>query len=92
MYRYKLMMDWICYDFCLFACRSSPKQENYRCSFAVKLGNYAVGKGFPTHTLMAVCVVFTNSKYGMEGDLIAGANIAGFEKVADAMIAQGVAY
>ncbi len=29
-------------------------------------------------------------KYGMEGDLIAGANIAGFEKVADAMIAQGV--
>ena len=31
-------------------------------------------------------------KYGMEGDLVAGANIAGFEKVADAMIAQGVAY
>ena len=29
-------------------------------------------------------------KYGMEGDLIAGANIAGFEKVAEAMIAQGV--
>ena len=31
-------------------------------------------------------------KYGMKGDLVAGANIAGFEKVADAMIAQGVAY
>ncbi len=31
-------------------------------------------------------------KYGMEGDLVAGANIAGFEKVAEAMIAQGVAY
>ena len=29
-------------------------------------------------------------KYGMEGDLVAGANIAGFEKVADAMIAQGI--
>ncbi len=29
-------------------------------------------------------------KYGMEGDLIAGANIAGFEKVADAMMAQGI--
>ncbi len=29
-------------------------------------------------------------KYGMDGDLIAGANIAGFEKVADAMMAQGV--
>ena len=28
-------------------------------------------------------------KYGMEGDLIAGANIAGFIKVADAMLAQG---
>ncbi len=31
-------------------------------------------------------------KYGMEGDLVAGANIAGFEKVADAMITQGIAY
>ena len=31
-------------------------------------------------------------KYGMEGDLVAGANIAGFVKVADAMLAQGVAY
>ncbi len=29
-------------------------------------------------------------KYGMEGDLCAGANIAGFEKVAEAMLAQGV--
>lgn len=32
------------------------------------------------------------AKYGMEGNLVAGANIAGFEKVCDAMIAQGVAY
>lgn len=31
-------------------------------------------------------------KYGMEGNLVAGANIAGFEKVARAMIAQGVSY
>ncbi len=31
-------------------------------------------------------------KYGMEGDLVARANIAGFEKVCEAMIAQGVAY
>ena len=31
-------------------------------------------------------------QYGMEGDLVAGANIAGFVKVADAMLAQGVAY
>ncbi len=30
--------------------------------------------------------------YGMEGDLVAGANIAGFVKVAEAMLAQGVAY
>ena len=39
--------------------------------------------------------IFANSvaaakKYGMEGDLVAGANIAGFEKVADAMLAQGL--
>ena len=29
-------------------------------------------------------------RYGMEGNLIAGANIAGFEKVAEAMMAQGI--
>ena len=29
-------------------------------------------------------------KYGMEGNYVAGANIAGFEKVVNAMIAQGV--
>ncbi len=29
-------------------------------------------------------------KYGMKGDLVAGANIAGFEKVASAMMAQGI--
>ncbi|MEE1184551.1 MAG: Glu/Leu/Phe/Val dehydrogenase dimerization domain-containing protein, partial [Acutalibacteraceae bacterium] len=47
------------------------------------------------HQIMAD--IYKNSwdaakKYGMEGDLIAGANIAGFEKVADAMLAQGIAY
>ena len=29
-------------------------------------------------------------KYGLAGDLVAGANIAGFIKVADAMISQGI--
>ena len=29
-------------------------------------------------------------KYGMKGNYVAGANIAGFEKVAEAMLAQGV--
>jgi glutamate dehydrogenase (NADP+) len=31
-------------------------------------------------------------EYGMEGNLVAGANIAGFLKVADAMMWQGIAY
>ena len=31
-----------------------------------------------------------SKKYGLEGDYVAGANIAGFEKVADAMLAQGI--
>ena len=31
-------------------------------------------------------------KYGKEGNLVVGANIAGFEKVAEAMLAQGIAY
>ena len=29
-------------------------------------------------------------RYGHEGDYVMGANIAGFEKVADAMMAQGI--
>ncbi|MBQ1843851.1 MAG: NADP-specific glutamate dehydrogenase [Lachnospiraceae bacterium] len=32
------------------------------------------------------------AKYGFDGDLQVGANIAGFEKVAEAMLAQGIAY
>ncbi len=41
--------------------------------------------------------IFTSSvnaanRYGLGDDLVAGANIAGFEKVAEAMVAQGVAY
>ena len=29
-------------------------------------------------------------KYGLDGNYVAGANIAGFEKVVNAMLAQGV--
>jgi glutamate dehydrogenase (NADP+) len=31
-------------------------------------------------------------EYGMENNLVAGANIAGFMKVANAMYAQGITY
>jgi glutamate dehydrogenase (NADP+) len=31
-----------------------------------------------------------SKKYGMEGNYVAGANIAGFEKVLNAMEAQGI--
>jgi len=34
--------------------------------------------------------VETASKYGFEGNYVVGANIAGFKKVADAMLAQGL--
>jgi len=33
-----------------------------------------------------------SKEFGAEGNLVMGANIAGFMKVAQAMIAQGVAY
>jgi glutamate dehydrogenase (NADP+) len=32
----------------------------------------------------------TAEKYGMKGNYVAGANLAGFIKVADAMVAQGI--
>jgi glutamate dehydrogenase (NADP+) len=42
-------------------------------------------------TIYADCAAAAE-KYGMPGDIQAGANIAGFLKVADAMLAQGVCY
>lgn len=38
------------------------------------------------------CCKDSASRYGMDGNLVAGANIGGFEKVCDAMLWQGVAY
>lgn len=38
------------------------------------------------------CCKDSAARYGMEGNLVAGANIGGFEKVCDAMIWQGIAY
>ena len=42
--------------------------------------------------LLADAAANAAAEYGMEGNLVAGANIAGFMKVADAMIWQGVSY
>ena len=45
------------------------------------------------HTIMkniTKAIVEASDKYGMKGNYVAGANIAGFEKVVDAMLAQGV--
>ena len=44
-----------------------------------------------------MCNIYANAaaaakEYGLEGNLVAGANIAGFLKVADAMLWQGIAY
>ena len=43
-------------------------------------------------TMRAICkrVHLTAKEYGVEGNYVDGANIAGFKKVADAMIAEGI--
>ncbi|MBD3824105.1 MAG: NADP-specific glutamate dehydrogenase [Epsilonproteobacteria bacterium] len=43
-------------------------------------------------TMQEICkrVVLTAKDYGVEGNYVDGANIAGFKKVADAMIAEGI--
>lgn len=38
------------------------------------------------------CCTDSATRYGMAGNLVAGANIGGFEKVCDAMLWQGIAY
>ena len=40
--------------------------------------------------LMAGNMVNAAKRYNMEGNYVAGANIAGFEKVVEAMTAQGI--
>lgn len=42
--------------------------------------------------MINICHNMTDAakKYGVEGNYVAGANIAGFEKVVDAMNAQGI--
>ena len=54
-----------------------------------------VTRGFTNSAMVSACDGFINiddaaKRYGMEGNYVAGANIAGFEKVANAMLAQGV--
>ena len=43
-------------------------------------------------TMQQICkrVALTAKEYGVEGNYVDGANIAGFKKVADAMIAEGI--
>jgi glutamate dehydrogenase (NADP+) len=43
-------------------------------------------------TMQYIChsVAETAKEYGVEGNYVDGANIAGFKKVADAMIAEGI--
>jgi len=43
-------------------------------------------------TMKQICtrVAFTAKEYGVEGNYVDGANIAGFKRVADAMIAEGI--
>jgi glutamate dehydrogenase (NADP+) len=43
-------------------------------------------------TMQKICkrVALTAKDYGVEGNYVDGANIAGFKKVADAMIAEGI--
>ena len=43
-------------------------------------------------TMTHICetIINTSREYGVEGNLVDGANIAGFKRVADAMIAEGI--
>ena len=43
-------------------------------------------------TMEEICMTVSNTakEYGVEGNYVDGANIAGFKRVADAMIAEGI--
>ena len=58
------------------------------------------GSSPPSATILSdqnrYCLLYTSDaadaaeRYGMKGNLVAGANIAGFEKIASAMMSQGI--
>ena len=66
-----------------FLPRFDPKSRNYSKFYDVYIGFQIMIDLF--HNLDAAA-----KKYGMDHNYVAGANIAGFEKVVDAMTAQGI--
>ena len=83
-----------------FACETS--RDRYECSLfkplyqaqnaacAIFVAEEYLGRALDKGALAVSLDVYKRQKYGHEGNFVMGANIAGFEKVADAMLAQGV--
>ena len=73
---------------------SSVCEQVFAANDAVIIGNMVFKNfGSPIHHEYAIFVEGADEaakKYGFEGNYVVGANIAGFEKVVDAMLAQGV--
>ena len=57
---------------------------------AVKSDGGAIASGAIAESLILAKAAEAADRYDVPGDYVAGANIAGFEKVANAMLAQGV--
>ena len=75
-----------------FASRVTQQDIENTADYMVKSGIVLVHDGarpFVSNDCI-LRVIDAAKKYGMDGDLVAGANIAGFEKVAEAMLAQGI--
>ena len=47
-------------------------------------------RSFTLFTLLIAASAYASDPIGNDYDLVAGANIAGFKKVAEAMLAQGI--
>ena len=77
----------------LMVCLGAPKQELWMAQNAERLYWTAEEVDAKMHQIMTNIYnasVEAAERYGLGYDLVAGANIAGFQKVADAMMCQGI--
>ena len=66
--------------------------EGWRGVFDVDYYTHDLSAGVLPNDDLDLQLVWLNAaeRYGMKGNLVAGANIAGFEKIASAMMSQGI--
>ena len=87
-----LAVGLLCFSICFYCSRYMQSVDqcfnNYHRLVDINLAD----EGRMLSGTPAILAEKLTKEYGHEGNILMGANIAGFKKVADAMMAQGITY